>query len=69
MLNKIDLLDEDALQERLKALRVRMGDAPLFCISAATGAGCRELVTAVERWLNEQRQSETEQDRHDVIEG
>jgi GTPase len=54
--NKIDLIDV-AQRERLAAeFRRRLrSKAPMFFVSAATGAGCRELMLAVHRYLSERR--------------
>ncbi|MEX2525163.1 MAG: GTPase ObgE [Gammaproteobacteria bacterium] len=69
VLNKIDLIDEEVLQHRVSILRERLGtDHPLYCISAISGRGCRELMNAVERRLAERNESEHEQDRHDTVE-
>jgi len=55
VLNKIDLLDETALAQARTALREELGwTGPLFCISAATGAGTRELAAALMRSLEQQ---------------
>jgi len=69
VLNKIDLFEEKALQDQMAVLRERLGpDHPLYCISAVNGRGCRELMSAVERWLTERNTSDYEQDRHDTVE-
>lgn len=48
VLNKIDLIDEDALAEARKALcQALEWSGPLFCISAATGAGTSALTDAL----------------------
>mgnify|MGYP001263124664 CR=1 FL=1 len=52
--NKIDLIDPArrpaVIAGLLRRLRSR---APYYCVSAATGEGCRELMTAVHRHLAE----------------
>ena len=50
VINKIDLLADEALQERRDKLLRDLGwDAPVFCVSAATGAGTDALARAVMR--------------------
>jgi GTP-binding protein len=50
--NKIDLVPAEARAERIASLRRRLrSQAPAFCISAATGEGCRELMWAVQQFL------------------
>ena len=52
VLNKIDLLDDDALAEARDQLRQTLDwQGPLFCISAATGAGTAELTAALMQHL------------------
>ncbi len=60
VLNKIDLVAEDQ-RERCRAdFRRRMRTkAPVFLISAATGEGCDELVTAIQSFLEQQRADPT----------
>ncbi len=70
VLNKIDLISEERRQELVAELAADTDrQRPLFCISAVTGQGCRELTTAVEHWLTEQRTDNRETRRHDIIEG
>lgn len=52
VLNKIDLLSAEERAARVGELRRRLRTrAPIFCVSAATGEGCRELMWAVHRFL------------------
>jgi GTP-binding protein len=46
--NKIDAVSDRARLDRLEAEARRMG-APFFAVSAATGAGCREMVSELHR--------------------
>jgi GTP-binding protein len=56
VLNKIDLVPADERDVLLHEFRRRLRTkAPVFAVSAATGAGCRELVSAVARFLAAQR--------------
>jgi GTP-binding protein len=55
VLNKMDLLGqehEELIAEFRRRLRTK---APVYCISAATGQGCRELMWAIHRFLAESR--------------
>jgi GTP-binding protein len=61
VLNKIDVLSEDARDEHARAFVRRLGwKGKTFMISALTGEGCRELVYAVMDHL-ESEQSEVEE--------
>ena len=52
VLNKIDLVPADERDALLQEFRRRLRTkAPIFAVSAATGEGCRELVSAVARFL------------------
>ncbi|MCK9509466.1 MAG: GTPase ObgE [Pigmentiphaga sp.] len=57
VLNKIDMVDDpQALKE---AFCLELGwDGPVFCISALSGEGTKELAYAVQNWLTEQVQAE-----------
>ncbi|MDA0791293.1 MAG: GTPase ObgE [Proteobacteria bacterium] len=56
IVTKSDLLSEEELAARVKALRGAIGgDVPLFAISAVTGQGVDELVQAVSRYFGELR--------------
>ncbi len=66
VLNKIDLVPADERDALLHDFRRRLRTkAPVFAVSAATGAGCRELVSAIARFLNTQR-AERVKERGDV---
>ncbi len=55
VLNKIDLLDAGALEQRRgELLRKLDWQGPAFNISAVTGAGCQELVYAIQQWKQSQ---------------
>ncbi len=48
VLNKMDLIAEDERESRCRALTQALGwKGPVFRVSAITGAGCRELMTAL----------------------
>lgn len=55
VLNKIDLLPAQERSERimrfLKSYRWR---GPVFALSAMSGEGCKELIFAIQKWLDEQ---------------
>jgi GTP-binding protein len=54
VINKIDLVPADEREARLGEIRRRLrSKAPLFAISGVTGEGTRELMFAVQRFLNE----------------
>ena len=53
-LNKIDIVDPDRIAEIRDALVGEMDwQQPVFCISAATGAGCDTLINALFQWFLE----------------
>lgn len=55
VLNKIDLLTDDQREQLLERVRAELDwQGPIFAISAATGEGKDELVSATQRWLEEQ---------------
>ncbi|SPE19347.1 GTPase involved in cell partioning and DNA repair [Burkholderiales bacterium] len=54
VLNKIDLVPLEQRAELIARLRRRLRTkAPVFAVSAATGEGCRDLMWAVQRFLEE----------------
>lgn len=54
VLNKMDLIADDERESRCRALTEALGwKGPVFRISAITGAGCRELMTALMRRLEQ----------------
>jgi GTP-binding protein len=56
VLNKVDLLPEDAREGAMRAfVRKLRWKGPTFMISAVTGYGCRELVYAVMDYLDRER--------------
>jgi len=53
VLNKLDLVPADEREARAKALvRSLRWKGPVFAIAAISGEGCRELVYAVQAWLD-----------------
>jgi GTP-binding protein len=53
VLNKIDLVPLEQREARTAEFRRRLRTrAPIFCISAASGEGCRELMWAVQHFLS-----------------
>lgn len=49
--NKMDLLDEEEREEKLKELASAFPEAKIYPISAATGEGCREMLQEVYKTL------------------
>lgn len=63
VLNKIDLVPTDERERLIKDFRRRLrSKAPVYAVSAATGEGCRELVSAVARFLADRRSVKSESD-------
>ena len=55
VLNKVDLLMDEEREALLQRVRDELGwQAPVFALSAATGEGKQELISATIRWLEEQ---------------
>src|SRR5437773_1849245 len=53
VLNKLDLVPEDERDARVKAfVKAYRGTGKVFAIAAINGDGCRELVYAVQEWLD-----------------
>lgn len=56
VLNKIDIADPETVSEIQSAITSEMNlQQPFFCVSAATGKGCDELVKAMFHWFSEQQ--------------
>jgi GTPase len=60
VLNKIDVLPQAQRDQHVAAVRERLRrrlrtKAPVFAVSAATGKGCRDLMWAVQRFLEQAR--------------
>jgi GTPase len=52
VLNKVDLIDADEREARIAAfVKAYRWKGPVFAIAAISGEGCRDLVYAVQRWL------------------
>lgn len=61
VLNKLDLVPAEERAARAKAFaRALRWKGPVFAIAAISGEGCRELVFAVQAWLDAQRRNEAE---------
>ncbi len=61
VLNKLDLVPAEERAARAKAFaRALRWKGPVFAIAAISGEGCRELVFAVQAWLDAQRRHEAE---------
>ncbi len=61
VLNKIDLVPQDDRERLKERFRQRMRTkAPVFMVSAATGEGCGQLVTAIQSFLEERRAATVE---------
>ena len=55
VLNKVDLLPADKRDEVMQSFRRQLRTKlPIFAVSAATGEGCRELVSAMAQFLSQQ---------------
>ena len=53
VLNKVDLIPEDERDARVKAfVKAYRWTGKVFAIAAINGDGCRELVYAVQQWLD-----------------
>jgi len=53
VLNKLDLVPEPERKARVKAfVKAYKWKGPVFAIAAVNGAGCRELVFAIQEWLD-----------------
>jgi len=53
VLNKLDLLPEDERVARAKAfVKALRWKGPAFSVAAISGTGCRELVYAIQDWLD-----------------
>jgi len=53
VLNKLDLLPEDERASRAKAfVKAFRWKGPVFSVAAISGTGCRELVYAIQDWLD-----------------
>ena len=64
VLNKIDLVPVDEREMLLNDFSRRLrSKAPVFAVSAATGEGCRELVSAVAQFLAARRSKHSDQGR------
>ena len=56
VLNKIDIVAAEKVAEIQDAIIKELNwQHPVFCISAATGRGCDELIKAIFQWLSEQK--------------
>lgn len=56
VLNKIDLIEAPQREQMLAEFRRRLrSKSPIYAISAVTGEGCQELVTAVQNFLDGRR--------------
>lgn len=54
ILNKIDLLPPDEAEKLRRRLTRSLGKGRrIFPLSAATGAGCKELMFAIQRWIED----------------
>ncbi|MGH8120341.1 MAG: Obg family GTPase CgtA [Gammaproteobacteria bacterium] len=64
VLNKVDLMTEDAAQDFLKAVRKVVKKRPVNLVSAVTGKGCRELLLHIQEWLDKLRQETAGEKQH-----
>ncbi len=52
VLNKLDLIDEDQREQRVAAfVKSYRWKGPVFPVTAINGGGCRDLVYAIQAWL------------------
>ncbi len=59
VLNKADLLSEEAGNEYLKQVKSALeGQLPVYMISGVTGAGCDALIKDIARWLQEHKETD-----------
>ena len=57
VLNKTDLVPDDELEKiRQEIVEELDWHGELFMISAATGQGCQELMQAIMKWLERQKE-------------
>ena len=55
VLNKLDLIDESERKQRVAAfVKSYRWKGPVFPVMAITGEGCKELVYAIQAWLEAQ---------------
>jgi GTPase len=55
VLNKLDLVDADQREQRVAAfVKSYRWKGPVFPVTAINGGGCRELVYAIQAWLEQQ---------------
>jgi GTP-binding protein len=53
VLNKLDLVPEPERKARVKSfVKAYKWKGPVFAIAAVNGEGCRELVFAIQEWLD-----------------
>ncbi|MFK8054418.1 MAG: Obg family GTPase CgtA [Woeseiaceae bacterium] len=68
VVNKCDLVDTETLAtQKAELLAALDWDAPVFEVSAATGAGCEALSGAIMAWLHEQVDEPEDQGPVDVL--
>lgn len=68
VLNKIDLVPVEERAKLASEFRRRLRTrAPLFCVSAATGEGCRELMWAVHGYLIERDKTRAHSGREGLV--
>jgi len=61
VLNKVDMVAEDERDAHCQAIVDELGwEGPVFCISAISGEGTRELTQAVMRWIEERAREEAD---------
>ena len=63
VLNKLDLLEDDARADRVAELKAGLGlgeDDRVFVISAATREGCEDLIKAIAETIDQQRRDEAQ---------
>ena len=56
VLNKMDLMTEEAANDFQKAVRKVVKKRPIYLVSAVSGKGCRELMKYIQDWLYKYKQ-------------
>jgi GTP-binding protein len=59
VLNKMDLMTEEAAHDFQKAVRKVVKKRPIYLVSAVSGKGCRELMKYIQDWLYQHKQDQT----------
>jgi len=66
VLNKTDLLTEEAASDFHKAVRKVFKKRPIYLVSAVSGKGCRELMRYIQEWLYKHKQDKARRKKKDI---